>query len=56
MEVKSILAKDYPSKAVRPYDSRLDTNKINEVFKIALPDWQDYLPETVGEFFDEQNN
>ena len=56
MVVKSILAKDYPSKAVRPYDSRLDTNKINEVFKIDLPDWHDYLPETVGEFFDEQNN
>ena len=31
-------------------------NKINEVFKIDLPDWHDYLPETVGEFFDEQNN
>ena len=56
MEVKSILAKDYPSKVQRPADSRLDTQKFYDVFKIEMPQWQDYLPETVGEFFDEQNN
>ena len=34
---------DYPTKAVRPMDGRLDTGKLRTTFGVALPPWQDGL-------------
>jgi dTDP-4-dehydrorhamnose reductase len=34
---------DYPTKAVRPVDGRLDTGKLRATFGVALPPWQDGL-------------
>ena len=39
-DIKPIPATDYPLPAVRPYNSRLDTQKFCSAFGLALPDWQ----------------
>jgi dTDP-4-dehydrorhamnose reductase len=36
-----ILAKDYPTKAARPANSRLDTTKLRAAFGLMLPPWQE---------------
>jgi dTDP-4-dehydrorhamnose reductase len=39
--VVAISTADYPTPAVRPANSRLDTNKLRRSLGIALPDWRD---------------
>ncbi|QND52045.1 dTDP-4-dehydrorhamnose reductase [Phyllobacterium sp. 628] len=39
-EVKDILTADYPTKAKRPLNSRLSTQKLADVFGWKAPDWQ----------------
>jgi len=41
--VHPIATADYPTKAARPADTRLDTGKLHATFGIALPPWQDGL-------------
>ena len=41
--VYPILTKDYPTKAKRPLNSRLDTSKIREVFNLDLTSWEKTL-------------
>lgn len=36
-----ILARDYPTKALRPANSRLDTSKLRAAFGLTLPPWQE---------------
>ncbi|MBM3502915.1 MAG: dTDP-4-dehydrorhamnose reductase [Alphaproteobacteria bacterium] len=43
--VRAIATKDYPTKAVRPAFSVLDTAKLREVFGITLADWSQQLDE-----------
>ena len=38
--IKPIPASAYPLPAARPHNSRLDTNKLQRIFKLTLPDWQ----------------
>ncbi|MDY6321564.1 MAG: dTDP-4-dehydrorhamnose reductase [Succinivibrio sp.] len=45
--VSKITSAEYPVKAKRPSDSRLASEKIQKVFGISLPDWHDYLEETL---------
>jgi len=45
--VVPISSADYPTRAVRPADSRLDAGKFRGIFGFALPPWQDSLPEVV---------
>lgn len=41
--VHPIATRDYPVKATRPADGRLDTTKLHATFGVALPPWQDGL-------------
>lgn len=41
--VLPIATSEYPTKAVRPVDGRLDTGKLGAVFGVTLPSWQDGL-------------
>ena len=38
--IKGIAAKDYPVAAMRPQNSRLNTQHLCDVFGLTLPDWQ----------------
>ena len=46
-EVQAITTADWPTPAQRPADSRLDCTKLDRVFGVRLPPWQDSLPRTV---------
>ena len=39
-KVHPIPAAEYPAKAPRPANSRLDTSRLRNTFGIALPPWQ----------------
>lgn len=39
--IRAIPAAEYPMKAVRPANSRLDTTKLQSTFGITMPPWQD---------------
>ena len=47
VEIKPLLSKDYPTKAKRPLNSRMDCNKIKKVFGISQPEWEIGLKETL---------
>ena len=38
-----IKSQDYPTRAVRPYNSRLDPTRAREIFSIRMPSWQEAL-------------
>ena len=38
--VQAIATADYPTKAVRPADGRLDTTRLRETFGVTLPPWE----------------
>jgi dTDP-4-dehydrorhamnose reductase len=38
--VQAIATADYPTKATRPADGRLDTTRLRETFGVALPPWE----------------
>lgn len=40
IEILPIYSKDYPTPAVRPHNSRLDTNKLTADFSLYLPSWE----------------
>lgn len=42
-EVQAIATADYPTRAVRPADGRMDTTRLAQTFGVALPRWQDGL-------------
>ena len=39
-DVQAITAADYPTAARRPANSRLDCNRLQSIFGLALPDWK----------------
>ena len=41
--VQAITTADYPTKAARPADGRLDARRLAAIFGVALPPWQDGL-------------
>jgi dTDP-4-dehydrorhamnose reductase len=47
--VEAIATADWPTPARRPPDSRLDCAKLNEVFGLRLPPWQDSVANTVAD-------
>lgn len=47
--IQPILTVDYPTPAVRPLNSRLNTQKIKQNFKIHLPTWQQGVEHVIGE-------
>ena len=50
VQVRSILSTEFKSKAMRPVDSRLDCTKCQQVFKLAMPYWPDYIEEVITSF------
>ena len=48
-----ILARDYPTKAARPANSRLDTMKLRTAFGITLPPWQEGIRQLIRTLRDE---
>ncbi|BDG70892.1 dTDP-4-dehydrorhamnose reductase [Roseomonas fluvialis] len=42
-EVQAIGTQDYPTRAVRPADGRLDTTRLAQTFGVALPRWEQGL-------------
>jgi dTDP-4-dehydrorhamnose reductase len=48
-EITPILTIDYPTKAKRPLNSRLCTNKIKQTFMIELSHWQDEVKNVLKE-------
>ncbi len=47
--VRPIPSSDYPVRAARPKNSRLDTTRLREAFGLALPPWQDGVRAVVAE-------
>jgi dTDP-4-dehydrorhamnose reductase len=41
--VRAITTKDFPTKAIRPANSRLDLSRLRQVFGITTPSWQQAL-------------
>lgn len=52
-KIKPIPASQYPVKAPRPANSRLDTTKLRTTFGIALPAWEDGVRAVVAELADQ---
>ena len=48
--VESIPSSEYPSKAIRPLNSRMDTSKLIESGFNKLPEWQDGLMRYIAIF------
>lgn len=48
-QVEGIPSSDYPTPAARPFNSRLNLNKLEQALKIQLPDWQYALALTLKE-------
>ena len=44
-----IPSSEYPAKAKRPADSRLDCGKLESDYGLRLPDWRVGLHEVIGE-------
>ena len=49
--VEAITTADYPTKAQRPADSRLDCGKLASVFGVRLPAWRPSLARTIEAVF-----
>jgi dTDP-4-dehydrorhamnose reductase len=45
--VLPIATHEYPVKAARPADGRMDQSRLREVFGVALPPWQDGLARVI---------
>ena len=46
--VEAITTAEYPTKAKRPADSRLDCGKLESAFGVRLPDWRGSLARTIA--------
>lgn len=49
-EIVAIESKDFPVKATRPSNSRLSLNRLESVFGVEMPNWQDALAFELDEF------
>ena len=45
----SIASADYPTPAIRPLNSRLNSEKLQQTFNLCLPEWQDGVLRTLTE-------
>lgn len=51
-EIAAIRSSDWPSPAVRPLNSRLDTTRLRTTFGLHLPDWQFGVKRLLNQIFD----
>lgn len=54
VQVKRLTTADYPTRARRPANSRLDNGKLRAVYGIALPDWRRSVAGCVGRLLSSQ--
>lgn len=54
--LEAIPASEYPTPAKRPSNSRLDCTKLEQVFGIALPQWEDSANSCLDEILDHTQN
>jgi dTDP-4-dehydrorhamnose reductase len=47
--IKALSSQDYPSRALRPANSRLDSSKLMQTFGLRMPDWKIGVARTVRE-------
>ena len=47
--IEAITTADYPVPAKRPQNSKLDTSKIRDTFRVVLPDWMKGVDEVLAE-------
>lgn len=52
-EIIPIATQDWPTPALRPADTRLDTHKLQQVFGITLPHWRNSTSRVVHEIFEQ---
>ena len=48
-DIVPIATKDYPTKARRPLNSRLDLSRLNQEFGIQMPTWQEALADELDD-------
>lgn len=48
-EVAGVASSDYPTPARRPHNSRLDTSRLQAIFGLMLPPWQDGVDRVLAE-------
>ncbi|RIJ17360.1 dTDP-4-dehydrorhamnose reductase [Henriciella mobilis] len=53
---RPIPATEFPTPAKRPANSRLDCARLEQVYSITLPEWQDSLRETVRRLLEEEES
>jgi dTDP-4-dehydrorhamnose reductase len=46
-KIHAITTADYPTKAKRPADGRLDSGKLSRVFGVALPPWEQCMKRVI---------
>lgn len=51
-EVAPISSSEFPTPAKRPFNSRLDTRKVQAIFGVRLPDWRDGVSRVLTEIFE----
>ncbi len=49
LDIHAVSSREYPSIAIRPNNSMLNTDKIKEIFNEKLPFWQDEVKKTLKE-------
>ena len=52
--IKALGSQDYPSRALRPGNSRLDSSKLMNAFHLRMPDWKIGVARTVRELVEAQ--
>lgn len=53
--INEITTAEYPTPASRPLNSRLSTDRLNDVFKLTMPHWTTCLKLCIEELSDERN-
>lgn len=48
-DIVAVSSAEYPTKAIRPKNSRLDNSKIKNVFNINIPDWKNHIRRTISD-------
>lgn len=52
--INSISTEDYPMLAKRPFNSRMNTSKLEKYLSITLPTWEDELADTLDEYLEKK--
>ncbi|POA24509.1 MULTISPECIES: dTDP-4-dehydrorhamnose reductase [unclassified Pseudomonas] len=48
-DIRPVGSSEYPTKAIRPKNSRLDNSKIKTAFNINIPDWKIHIKRTLSD-------